>query len=41
MPAILALTLIEDLALLWRSKRLLEEDAGGPMEVSMVTLVNI
>lgn len=41
MLAISALKLIEGLALLWRSKRLLQEDTGGPLEVFMVTLVYI
>lgn len=40
-PAILALKLIEGLALLLGSKRLLQEDTSGPMKVLMVQLVYI
>lgn len=38
MPAISALKLIEGLALLWRSKRLPQDETGGPIEVLTVTL---
>lgn len=41
MPAISALKLTKGLALLWRSKRLLQEDTGVPIKVLMVTLVYI
>lgn len=41
MPAVSALKLIEGLALLWRSKRLVKEDTSGPIEVLIVRLVYI